>query len=252
MKHLSQGEGPATAGATIPPAARTVFGAALPLAERYRHWLATAGVERGLVGPREADRLWERHLLNSAVLAPWLPAQGTVLDLGSGAGLPGIVLALLRPDLDVVLLEPMLRRVTFLNEVIADLGLPRTTVVRGRAEDLAGQRSRAANVVVARAVAPLHRLIDWAAPLIAPGGFLLALKGETVAQELTEANAVCLAAGMAPAQIHPVVVGSTVTHVVKVAGPATKATKTDNSDKSGHASAHRTAKQPHEGGAGER
>jgi len=209
-------------------------------------------VERGLVGPRETDRLWERHLLNSAVLEPWLPAQGTVLDLGSGAGLPGIVLALLRPDLNVILLEPMLRRVTFLDEVVADLGLPRTTVVRARAEDLAGQRPRSADVVVARAVAPLARLIGWAAPLIAPGGFLLALKGETVTQELTEAHAARCAAGMAPADVHPVTVGGTVTHVVQLTGDRTNVTNTDKSNKSMHSAGHRHHSPPHEGGTGGR
>lgn len=169
-----------------------MFGPALDGAVRYATWLAGAGVERGLLGPREADRLWSRHLFNCAALAGPLEralapgSSGTVCDLGSGAGLPGIVLALLRPDLDVVLLEPLLRRSTFLDEVVRDLGLLRTRVVRGRAEDVVG--SFVADVVVARAVAPLDRLAGWAVPLLRPGGELLALKGDRAADELATAR----------------------------------------------------------------
>ena len=130
----------------------------LPLAERYAELLATDGVVRGLIGPREAPRLWERHLLNCAVLAELLPDGATVCDIGSGAGLPGLVLAIARPDLTVTLVEPLLRRTTFLEEVVAELGLE-----RGRGGARAGPRSctaqRTFDVVTSRAVAPLERLL---------------------------------------------------------------------------------------------
>ncbi len=119
--------------------ARALFGAALPAAERYAHLLASTGVERGLIGPAEAGRIWERHLLNCAVIVRLLPEQGAVIDLGSGAGLPGIVIAILRPGVRMTLLEPMARRVDFLQECVAELGLENVDIVRGRAEDLAGQ-----------------------------------------------------------------------------------------------------------------
>jgi len=201
------------------------FGSALADVQRYARWLATAGVERGLLGPREVDRLWQRHLLNSAALAPWLPARGSVLDLGSGAGLPGVVIALLRPDLEVVLLEPLLRRATFLTEVVADLQLPRTEVVRARAEDYATSNPESVDAVVARAVAPMGRLIGWASPLITQGGFLLALKGETVSQELDAAEATRQDWGMATAEVHPVATGTSLTQVVSMrrVGPITAA-----------------------------
>ncbi|MFG2088770.1 MULTISPECIES: 16S rRNA (guanine(527)-N(7))-methyltransferase RsmG [unclassified Spirillospora] len=168
--------------------AREVFGDALPVAERYAAFLAEAGVERGLIGPREVDRLWERHLINCAVVSAAVPADAQVVDVGSGAGLPGIVLAIVRPDLRVTLLEPLLRRTTFLNECVGMLGLPNVEVRRARAEDVAGEFS--VDVATARAVAPLERLVTWALPLLRPGGELLALKGERAATELDEAKPV--------------------------------------------------------------
>ena len=162
-----------------------VFGTRLPLAEAYADLLRTAGVTRGLIGPREADRLWERHLLNSAAAADAFPSTGLVADIGSGAGLPGIPLAILRPELTVRLVEPLLRRVTFLSEVVAELGLTNVEVVRSRAEDLQG--SWAAPIVTARAVAPLDRLAGWCLPLVTAGGSLLALKGDRADDELAEA-----------------------------------------------------------------
>src|ERR1700744_933082 len=163
------GSGPLPGVAPPPPAeAETVFGPALPLAARYAGLLATDGVERGLLGPREVPRLWERHLLNCAVVAELIPADAEVVDVGSGAGLPGLVFAMLRPSARVILLEPMLRRTVFLEECIAALELPNVTVRRGRAEDLAGAIQ--ADIATSRAVAPLARLIPLSAGVIHPGG----------------------------------------------------------------------------------
>src|SRR5262249_42996662 len=142
------------------------------------------GVERGLIGPREVDRLWERHLLNSAVIAPLIPSGARMVDLGSGAGLPGIPLAIVRPSLDVTLLESMARRVEWLEYVTATLGLD-VTVVRGRAEEPASMRRvGGADVVVARAVAPLAKLCEWSLPLLGDGGSLIAMKGSSAADEV--------------------------------------------------------------------
>jgi 16S rRNA (guanine527-N7)-methyltransferase len=164
-----------------------VFGSALPTAERYAALLAGPGVERGLIGPAEAGRIWERHLLNCAALAELIPDQCSLADLGSGAGLPGLVLAILRPEADVTLIEPMARRVTFLEECVSELGLDRVRVVRGRAEDLAGTIS--SQFVTARAVAPLDRLAGWAVGLCQPGGTVLAIKGASAAAEVAAAGA---------------------------------------------------------------
>jgi 16S rRNA (guanine527-N7)-methyltransferase len=169
-----------------PPVAEEVFASRTPLARRYADLLATEGVIRGLIGPREAPRLWERHLLNCAVLTELLPEGTDVCDLGTGAGLPGLVLAIRRPDLRVTLVEPLLRRTTFLDEVVADLGLSGVTVVRGRAEDLHGRRHFAA--VTSRALAPLPRLLDWSMPLVSEGGSLLAMKGTSVRDEIEGAR----------------------------------------------------------------
>jgi 16S rRNA (guanine527-N7)-methyltransferase len=164
--------------------ASQVFGQRLGLAERYAAILAGAGVQRGLIGPREAPRLWERHLLNCAVVGELLEPATRVLDVGSGAGLPGIVLAVARPDLEITLLEPLARRATFLDEVVGELGLSTVTVVRGRAEEQASRLRFP--VVTARAVAPLDRLARWCLPLVETGGRLLALKGASAADELVE------------------------------------------------------------------
>jgi 16S rRNA (guanine527-N7)-methyltransferase len=170
----------------IPPAAAAVFGDALPQAERYAELLAGPGVERGLIGPGEAGRIWSRHILNCAALAELVPDDGTVADLGSGAGLPGIVLAILRPETEMILVEPMARRVAFLDECVDALGLEHVRVLRGRAEDLAGQVS--ADIVTARAVAPLDRLAGWAVGLCRPGGTVLAIKGASAADEVSAAG----------------------------------------------------------------
>jgi 16S rRNA (guanine527-N7)-methyltransferase len=175
----------------VSAAARTYFGERLPLAERYASMLATDGVVRGLIGPREAPRIWERHLLNCAAVAELMPAASSgrgagvrVIDAGSGAGLPGIVLALARPDLDVTLVEPKLRATTFLTEVVKELGIDgRVTVVRARAEECHG-RLPVAEIVTARALAPLDRLAGWCLPLVRVGGTVLAVKGGSAEDEV--------------------------------------------------------------------
>lgn len=191
-----------------PEAAAAVFGTALQQARRYAELLAGAGVQRGLIGPREADRLWDRHLLNCAVVGELIDMGLTVLDVGSGAGLPGVPLALARPDLTLTLLEPMARRVVFLQEVVDQLGLRNVTVVRGRAEDTQISCSVGGTAIVtARAVAGLARLADWCLPLLAPGGQLLAIKGESARGELDEARPALRAAGAARASVRTCGVG---------------------------------------------
>ncbi|MGH3470860.1 MAG: 16S rRNA (guanine(527)-N(7))-methyltransferase RsmG [Nocardioidaceae bacterium] len=150
--------------------------------DRYVDLLATEGVARGLVGPREAPRLWSRHVLNCVVIAPLIAPGAAVCDVGSGAGLPGVVLAIARPDLRVTLLEPLLRRSEFLSEVVSRLKLPNATVMRARAEDAHGHLF--VDVVTARAVAPLDRLAGWCLPLCRAGGELIAIKGSTAADEV--------------------------------------------------------------------
>jgi 16S rRNA (guanine527-N7)-methyltransferase len=164
------------------------------VAEQYARLLAGPGVIRGLIGPREIPRLWDRHLLNSAVVAELVPRPCSLVDLGSGAGLPGIVLALLLPDIEVTLLEPMQRRVVFLTECVAALGLVNATVLRGRAEDWAGKL--AADAVTARAVAPLARLAPLALGLVRPGGIVLAVKGAGAEREVAAARRALQRAGV--------------------------------------------------------
>jgi len=174
---------------STPDLARRAFSSdRLPLVERYVELLATAGVQRGLIGPREAPRLWERHVLNCLAVAEAVADDSTLADLGSGAGLPGLVLAIGRPDLRVTLVEPLQRRTIFLDEVVEELGLEQVRVVRGRAEELHGVERF--DVVTARALAPLSRLLGWAMPLVAPTGVLLAMKGSSAAREIEEAGPV--------------------------------------------------------------
>lgn len=170
----------------VPESARGVFAARWELATRYADLLVTDGVTRGLIGPREGSRIWQRHLLNCAVLTDVLPRGADVCDLGSGAGLPGLVLAIRRPDLRLTLVEPLLRRTTFLEEVTDRLELVNVEVVRGRAEELHGIREFA--VVTSRAVAPLRRLLSWSMPLVRRGGAVVAMKGVTAADEIREAE----------------------------------------------------------------
>jgi len=164
-----------------------VFGDRWPVAASYAELLATDGVTRGLIGPREAPRIWERHLYNCALLADLLVRDAEVCDIGSGAGLPGLVLAIRRPDLRVTLVEPLLRRTTFLSETVGRLGLDNVTVVRDRAENLHGTSTF--DVVTSRAVAPLPRLLAWSLPLVRAGGSMLALKGASAREEVTNADA---------------------------------------------------------------
>jgi 16S rRNA (guanine527-N7)-methyltransferase len=189
-----------TVAAEVPAEATGVFGGALDQARRYAELLATDGVTRGLIGPREADRLWERHLLNCAVVVELLPDNGRLVDIGSGAGLPGVVFAMLRPSLDVILLEPLLRRSIFLSECVAELGLANATVVRARAEEKAAAHIRA-DIATARAVAPLGRLAGWAAPLLRPGGQLLAIKGQSADEELAAAEPALSRLGVQSAEV---------------------------------------------------
>ncbi len=164
----------------------------LPGLARYAEILAGAGVQRGLIGPREVPRIWTRHIANCAVVVQedheHVPEGARVADVGSGAGLPGLVWALVRPDLSVTLVEPLLRRATFLTEVVAELSLgDRVEVVRGRAEDVP---PRTFDVVTARAVARLPQLLEWTMPLAAVGGWVVALKGSTAAEEVEQASGV--------------------------------------------------------------
>jgi 16S rRNA (guanine527-N7)-methyltransferase len=171
-----------------PSGAHLVFGDRLPLAEKFVAILAESGVSHGLIGPREVPRLWERHVLNCAVIHPAIASDQMVIDVGSGAGLPGLALAIARPDLDLHLIEPMLRRTNWLSVAVDELRLTNVTVHRGRAEEFIG--SLRAPVVTARAVARLSELAKWCLPLLLPGGSLLAIKGLSVAEEVESDRAV--------------------------------------------------------------
>ncbi|MFZ1381542.1 MAG: 16S rRNA (guanine(527)-N(7))-methyltransferase RsmG [Scrofimicrobium sp.] len=153
---------------------------------RFANMLAEEGEVRGLIGPRESERLWSRHIVNSSALLPFLPTSGTVADVGSGAGLPGLVIACARPDLSVKLIEPMERRCEWLQYVVDTIDLSNVEVIRERSESLG--RSVKADVVTARAVAALSKLVRLTSKLIAPGGALLALKGQRAYQEVEEAE----------------------------------------------------------------
>lgn len=168
-------------GGDVPVEAAEILGAGVEGASRLVALLSEHGVERGLIGPRERERLWDRHIVNSALLGELIPRDSAVVDVGTGAGMPGIPLALSRSDLQVTLLEPMARRVRWLGEVLADLELHQVTVVRARAEEAAVGDY---DVATARAVAPLGKLARWCLPLVRDGGTLLAMKGASVMEEL--------------------------------------------------------------------
>lgn len=166
-----------------PDAAATLFGERIELARRFTSALAEQGEERGLIGPLELPRLWTRHVLNSAIAAPIF--HGTAADIGSGAGLPGIVLAIARPDVSWTLVEPMERRVTWLNEQVEDLGLDNVEVLRARAEEV--RATGTFDFVTARAVSALRTLIPFTAPLLRDGGELALLKGMNAPAEIDAA-----------------------------------------------------------------
>ncbi|MGH3300693.1 MAG: 16S rRNA (guanine(527)-N(7))-methyltransferase RsmG [Streptosporangiaceae bacterium] len=187
------------AGADVAAEAAAMFGAALQQAEQYAGLLTGIGAERGIVGPGEAARVWDRHVLNCGVIARLIPATCSLVDLGSGAGLPGIVVAMLRPESRVTLLEPMARRAGFLQECVTALGLANVEVVRGRAEEFAGRL--AADVVTSRAVAPLEKLAGLSAGLARPGGRVLAMKGSSAAAELARARPVLARLGIGDARL---------------------------------------------------
>jgi 16S rRNA (guanine527-N7)-methyltransferase len=203
-------------------AAALVFGSRLDLARSFARLLVTDGVVRGLIGPREAPRIWERHLINCAVMAEMIPNGASVVDVGSGAGLPGIVLAVARPDLSITLVEPLARRTAFLSEAVTALGLESTVqVVRGRAEDVVDGPPAGADVVTARAVAALDRLAGWCLPLAHVGGRLLALKGASAADEVAEHRAAVADLGGSDPIVHTCGEGlidppATVVEIVKV------------------------------------
>jgi 16S rRNA (guanine527-N7)-methyltransferase len=186
----------------------------LSLLEAYADLLAGEGVTRGLIGPREVPRLWDRHLVNCGLLAPLIPAGAGVADIGSGAGLPGLVLAIARPDLRMTLVEPMARRVAFLEEVLTRLALDSVEVVRARAEQW--PNAPTFDVVTARAVAPLPKLLTWGMPLVAEGGCLLAMKGSSAAEEIESAAPELRRWDARAVLVTCSVPGSSVTTVVRV------------------------------------
>jgi 16S rRNA (guanine527-N7)-methyltransferase len=196
--------------------ARDIYGDRFPLINRYVDFLKGTGVAWGLLGPREADRVWERHILNSAALSQLIGPDLAVVDIGSGAGLPGIPLAVLRPDLSMTLLEPLLRRSTFLKRTVTELGMvDRVEVIRERAEE----HRWTYDVVVARALAPLDRLVAWCNPLRAAGGAILALKGSSAGEEVAAAKRqlemVRLDAEVLRVQAHPEAEAATVVRLTR-------------------------------------
>ena len=193
-----------------------VFGSRLPLAQAYHDSLATDGSIRGFIGPREVPRLWERHLLNCAVIGDVMPEGARVIDVGSGAGLPGIPLAIARPDLDITLIEPLLKRSNYLSEVKELLGLDNVTVIRGRAEEGPVKKAvKSADIVTSRAVAPLGKLAKWSLPLVKVGGEMIALKGESVYEELERDAAELKRAGAGKAEV-TTIKGTTIIRVPRV------------------------------------
>lgn len=185
-----------------PAAAAEIFGDRLELAEAYHRSLATDGSIRGFIGPREIPRLWERHILNCAVIGEAMDYGVAIADIGSGAGLPGIPLAIARPDLRITLIEPLLKRSVYLGEVVEALGLANVTVIRGRAEEKQVKQALGrVDVVTSRAVAPLGRLVGWSLPLVRVGGSMIAMKGSSVGEELERDAAEITAAGGGEAEI---------------------------------------------------
>lgn len=185
----------------VPVVARELFGERIALAAAYHESLAQTAAQRGFIGPKEVDRLWERHILNCGVIGEAFEPGWSVADIGSGAGLPGVPLALARPDLHVTLIEPLLKRATYLTEVVEQLGLDNVAVVRGRAEEQPGATYDA---VTSRAVAPLGKLAGWSLPLVHPGGVMVAMKGASIREELERDADEIEAAGGTRAEIFQV------------------------------------------------
>lgn len=187
---------------SVPPdAAGALFGPRLDKAQRYAEILAGAGVERGLIGPREVDRLWDRHLLNSAAVSELVDPGTRIADIGSGAGLPGIPLALVQPDTEVILIEPLQRRSGFLRELVDELEID-VTVIRGRAEEPhVREQVGELDAVASRAVASLDKLTRWSMPLLRPQGRMLALKGERAEQEIRDHRRVMASLGAADVRV---------------------------------------------------
>lgn len=196
------------------PIVLSLFGTSASTVEAFAQLLAAEGETRGLIGPREAERIWSRHIVNSAALLPFLPQKGSVIDVGSGAGLPGLVIAAARPDLEVTLIEPMERRCEWLLEASETIGLDNVQIVRDRAENLG--RTLKADVVTARAVAALPKLLRLTSKLITPKGRILALKGRLAYEEVASA-ADELKRRHLRAQVHEVVsvMDGEVTYVVE-------------------------------------
>ncbi|MBO1756260.1 16S rRNA (guanine(527)-N(7))-methyltransferase RsmG [Allobranchiibius sp. CTAmp26] len=214
-----------------PAAAHTVFGERLGGAVAYAELLASTGVDHGLIGPREVPRLWERHLLNCAVVGDLIAPDARVADVGSGAGLPGLVLAILRPDLHVTLIEPLQRRVTWLDAAVEELGLINVDVRRARAQNAT---DLAVDVVCSRAVSRLSQLTEWSLPLLRDGGTMLALKGASAAEELRDAEQVLRRAGVVSTDVVQCGVGvvDPPTTVVRVVAGRRQAPSTSNARKS--------------------
>jgi 16S rRNA (guanine527-N7)-methyltransferase len=201
VKHAASRQPVAPTVPAPPDEAIAIFGERLDLAQRYAHLLASAGVEWGLLGPREVERIWDRHLLNCAVLTELIETGARVVDIGSGAGLPGLPMLIAQPGLRVTLVESLLRRTEFLRMAIAELGLS-AEAIRGRAEDAAvRQAAGGSDAVVSRAVASLDKLTRWGMPLLRPGGRLLAIKGERAPEELAAHRRVMAAMGAADARV---------------------------------------------------
>ncbi|ATD72772.1 16S rRNA (guanine(527)-N(7))-methyltransferase RsmG [Gordonia sp. 1D] len=187
---------------TPPDTADVVFGERKDLAEGYWRILATDGIDHGLMGPREVPRLWDRHILNCAVIEELIDEDEKVFDIGSGAGLPGLPLAIARPDVSITLIEPLLRRSTFFERAVETLGLENVRVVRGRAEERSVRAEVGlADVVTSRAVAPLERLSKWSAPLVRAGGRMIAIKGSSAAEEIERDRALVGRSGISDLRV---------------------------------------------------